>query len=61
MYYSSWGESELIAELEKRDAQSKPAQVDLVEQLLNIIDNADEMTRSDLQGAVDAFVMNNCN
>ena len=32
----------------------------LSDELLEIIDHADEFTRSDLQGAVGAFVMRHC-
>jgi len=32
----------------------------LESELLDIIDNADDYTRSDLQGVIAAFVMKNC-
>jgi hypothetical protein len=32
----------------------------LSDELLNIIDNIDDFTRSDLQWVIEAFVMNNC-
>jgi hypothetical protein len=68
--FTAYGLSELIEiahewyELrKKRDVTKDKAtqQSDLEEKILDLIDNQDDYTRSDLQGLVTAFVMMHCN
>lgn len=51
-----WGESELIELVLKLQAKKELNKVELENEILDIIDNADDMTRSDLQGVVSALV-----
>lgn len=57
-YYQSYGERELIERIHELENPTIEEAHKIENEILEVIDNADDMTRSDVQGRVQAIVMN---